>query len=174
MLIILFLISLIISSISFTNFYLSSKLEAISMSGKSMEPTFYEGDLLCFDFKNINTSKFERGDIIIYPSPQDNKGLFLKRIIGLPGEEISFENGQVFIDNTLLNEKNYLNSDKNLTYKQVVTGTEKFIEKRMGSEQYYVLGDNRKGSFDSRVSGAITKSMILGKYIGKNGKGVNC
>ena len=101
----------------------------------------------------------ERGDIIVFREPVREDRDFVKRVIGLPGERIEIHSGSVFIDGAELDEP-YL-ADTNLS------GEMKCIPRstncRLGSEQYFVLGDNRPNSNDSRAWGAVPEENIIGK-----------
>ena len=124
----------------------------------SMYPTLHDGDIV-FLYKLDHIIR--RGDIIVFNSPTSNEKL-IKRVIGLPGETISFENGNLLINNTRFVE----NSDRTETdYNQPVgnspiatpSGT------KLGEDEYFVMGDNRDVSYDSRSFGPIKRSSILGK-----------
>lgn len=152
---------------------------SIKISGFSMYPYHKTDDIIYIDLFSKYFGNFQRGDIIVLQSPatcSNNNDLYIKRIIGLPGETVIFENGQVFILNdkisskpVKLNESSYLASNV-LTYKSIGTPVEgkegvetRFEEKKLGENEYYFMGDNRTGSVDSRKCGSISKSQILGK-----------
>ena len=137
------------------NLYKSSTTINIEVIGKSMEPTLHSGQTLKAQ-KDI--SKIKRGDIIIFRFPKKNKVL-IKRVIGLPGEKIRIENEKVFINDKVLDEpyiKEQMNSslDENLPVDFVIP-----------VDAYYVMGDNRNNSNDSRSLGVIPIKSILGKLI---------
>lgn len=96
----------------------------------------------------------ERGDVIVFQYPYDPQRDFVKRIIGLPGETVAINNGIVFIDGKALpNESAYV------TY----TSRDTKPPLELGDDEYYVMGDNRPGSSDSRSWGALTGKNIIGK-----------
>ncbi|MCH4236506.1 MAG: signal peptidase I [Clostridium tyrobutyricum] len=137
------------------NLYKSSTTINVEVIGKSMEPTLHSGQTLKAQ-KDI--SKIKRGDIIIFRFPEKNKVL-IKRVIGLPGEKIRIENEKVFINDKVLDEpyiKEQMNSslDENLPVDFVIP-----------VDAYYVMGDNRNNSNDSRSLGVIPIKSILGKLI---------
>jgi signal peptidase I len=137
------------------NLYKSSTTINVEVIGKSMEPTLHSGQTLKAQ-KDI--SKIKRGDIIIFRFPKKNKVL-IKRVIGLPGEKIRIENEKVFINDKVLDEpyiKEQMNSslDENLPVDFVIP-----------VDAYYVMGDNRNNSNDSRSLGVIPIKSILGKLI---------
>src|SRR6185369_3261723 len=107
-----------------------------------------------------HTSQPQRGDVIVLKYPKDTSQFFIKRIIGLPGETISFSQGHVFIknqehpDNWQLSEAYLPPQIQTYAGPQVVT---------LGSGEYFVLGDNRTASSDSRVWGILPQNDIVGK-----------
>jgi len=152
-------------------FVRTSIFDVIGISGKSMFPSYDDRDAIYIDQFSPNFSDYKRGDVVVLLSPKkiDNKrDLYIKRIIGLPGESVIIKGGQVFIKNSdypegvELDEKNYLKPEEK-TYKRVVSGTEEFEEPLLGKDEYFVLGDNRKGSTDSRIFGKVIKADITGK-----------
>ncbi|MBP5679231.1 MAG: signal peptidase I [Bacilli bacterium] len=115
--------------------------------GESMMNTLHEGDIMILDIIGYKTSDLERFDIVVIDSGQD---LIIKRVIGLPGEKISYR------DNTL-----YVN-DQKVEDPYGSNPTEDF-EVNVPKGQYFVLGDNRGNSMDSRYFGPFSKDEILGK-----------
>ena len=126
----------------------------LAWEGQSMEPNLINGDLLLAE---RNPSEFIRGDLVAFTLPRGPATLSVKRIIGLPGDKISFSNGSVLINDQKLNE-NYLCNSGNCDPKTMGDGTFK-----MNDDEYFVLGDNRTATLDSRMFGSINKSKILGK-----------
>lgn len=134
--------------------------EPFVVSGSSMLPTFHHRDYLIIDRLSYRTGQPKRGDIIVLKFPKDTSQYFIKRIIGLPGETVKFSQGHVTIINQdhpegwELKEPYLLNSVE--TFGQSETTP-------LGSDEYYVLGDNRTASSDSRVWGRLPKNDIVGK-----------
>jgi len=135
----------------------------VSVEGASMEPTLENGDRLLLD----KLSDVDRFDIIVFPSPGDTDKQFIKRVIGLPGDEITFEDQMLYINGETI-EEDYidlsgvsesdlqsLNGDFSLTSLQ---GVEKVPE-----DSFFVLGDNRVNSKDSRSFGFIDTDSVTGK-----------
>lgn len=122
------------------------------VEGASMEPNFYDKEYLIINEISYRFEEPQRGEVIILKNPADPGVYFIKRIVGLPGEIISINNGQVFIDGNLLNETYIDNFSKD----DVDSLT-------LGAEEYFVLGDNRNNSYDSRKFGAIDSDNIIGK-----------
>lgn len=121
------------------------------VSGLSMEPTFEKNEWVLL--KKYDTD-YKRGDMVVFKDPQFKESSF-KRIIGLPGEKIKILGNFVFINNKELDENCYLS---------VGTETLGDIDLTLREGEYFVLGDNRGSSLDSRILGAITKESIIGKY----------
>ena len=127
------------------------------VKGESMVPNFQSGDYLIVDEITYRFSEPLRGDVIVFRYPKDTRQKFIKRIIGLPGETVDIKNGQVAIvkdgQESILNEK-YLPADLK-TYGN--------INVILAADGYFVLGDNREYSFDSRLWGVVPKKDIIGK-----------
>jgi signal peptidase I len=103
----------------------------------------------------------ERGEVIVFKYPEDQSEYFLKRIIGLPGERIKVSDNQITIYNQtnpegVVLDEPYLPKDLPTAGDEITT---------VGSNQYFVLGDNRPNSFDSRRFGLVDKSLIVGRTI---------
>jgi signal peptidase I len=122
--------------------------------GAGMSPTFTDHDYILIKMYDKN---YQREDIVIFRYPKDPGQYFIKRIIGLPGEKVSFSDGNVLINGQALDESEYLG--KNIKTESL--GINEFI---LADGQYFVLGDNREASLDSRKFGPISKSSIIGKY----------
>ena len=122
-----------------------------------MFPTFNNGEYLIVDEISYTLGSPHRGDVIIFRYPLDTKRFFIKRIIGMPNEEISIKNGVV----TIINKEN----------PDGFTLTEPYIDEKFdttmtyktGNDEYFVLGDNRNRSSDSRVWGILPSKLIIGR-----------
>lgn len=126
--------------------------------GESMYPNFQNGEYLIGNKLTYRFNKPERGDIIIYEYNEQVD--YIKRIIGLPGENISLQNGQIYINDKKLDESSYLdNSIKTRGGDKLPEGEE--INIPLG--HYFTLGDNRPESYDSRSFGTIKEEQIKGK-----------
>lgn len=121
------------------------------VKGESMVPSFEDGELLLTEKVSYRFGEPQRGDVVVFEAPVGRKVDFIKRIIGMPGEKIEVRGGSVYINDQKLNET-YINS--------VTQGDEEFT---LGSDQYFVLGDNRSASSDSRVFGPIKRDVIRGR-----------
>ncbi|MFA7314527.1 MAG: signal peptidase I [Candidatus Magasanikbacteria bacterium] len=127
------------------------------VKGKSMEPTFYEQDYLIIDEISYRFHEPKRGEMVVLHSPISTD-FYLKRIIGLPGERVKIENGKVVV----YNDDNPKGMILNETYLNEVS-TAGSVSFTLGDDKYFVLGDNRNASFDSRSFGAISRDSIVGK-----------
>jgi signal peptidase I len=129
------------------------------VDGESMSPNFKDKELVFWRkglYRDGNV-KPERGDIVVVLYPGDPKHkVYVKRIIGLPNEKIEVKDGKVYINNKLYREK-YLNQS---------LVTEPSGVWNIGNSEYFVMGDNRPNSNDSRFFGAIEKRFVLGKALG--------
>ncbi len=134
--------------------------EPFIVSGSSMLPNFHDREYLVINKINYYFEDPNRGEVIVLKYPKNTKEYFIKRIIGLPGDTIKIDKGSVYIynsqnpDGKALNEY-YLPSGL-ITYGGVESVTLK-------SDEYFVLGDNRGASSDSRVWGILPKEDIVGK-----------
>ena len=128
--------------------------------GQSMEPNFHNGDYLIIDEISYRFSEPKRGEVIVFKYPQDPSQRYIKRIIGLPGEVIEIRSGDVFIQKGarqyVLDEADYLSQ---------IDQTSGNIKISLDEEEYFVLGDNRSSSSDSRRWGAVSEDEIIGKAL---------
>lgn len=132
------------------------------VKGASMEPTFRDDEYLIINEIDYRLHEPQRGDIIVLRYPADPKQYFIKRIVGLPGETVDIQDGGVWITNDQypggfqLDESAYLAADVQ------TAGAERIP---LSADQYFVLGDNRPASLDSRSSilGPVPRSAIVGR-----------
>ncbi len=128
------------------------------VSGASMEETFQSGEYLIVDQLSYQFHTPNRGDVIVFRYPNDPSKFFIKRVIGLPGETIAIDGNVVTITNEvspngIILDEPYIKSMDNGT-----TMTEK-----LGAREYFVMGDNRDQSSDSRVWGVLQEERIIGR-----------
>lgn len=124
------------------------------VEGQSMEPNFYNGDSVLTNRISYLLSTPQRGDVVILKFPGDPEHKkYIKRIIGLPGEKIAIKDGTVYINDQKLTE----------SYLPAGTQTKPNMEKTLGANEYFVIGDNRGNSSDSRIWGPVEKSDLIGK-----------
>ncbi len=127
------------------------------VSGESMYPTFHDGEYLIVDEISYITGSANRGDIVIFRYPKDPTRFFIKRVIGLPNEKIIINNGEI----TIINKDNpdgfklkepYINEKE-------FTGSEYTTK----DNEFFVMGDNRNRSSDSRTWGILPKKLMIGR-----------
>jgi signal peptidase I len=128
------------------------------VSGDSMRPNFSSGDYLLVDEISYRFREPERGEVIVFKYPGDEKTYYIKRIIGLPEERISIKDGQITIFNGQ-NPNGFVPDEGYLPEMTMTDGDEEVI---LGSGEYFVMGDNRNYSFDSRKWGNLQKAEIIG------------
>ncbi|MFQ6100804.1 MAG: signal peptidase I [Anaerolineae bacterium] len=119
--------------------------------GSSMEPTLHDGQYLVISKLSYWIHLPERGDIIVFHPPRDPAEDYIKRVVGLPGEQVEIRDGEVWVDGTLLEEYYITN---HASYSGAWS---------LGGEEYFVLGDNRGNSDDSRNWGTLQRENIVGK-----------
>lgn len=128
------------------------------VSGASMQETFHNGEYLIVDQMSYHLHAPERGDVVIFRYPKDPSKYFIKRIIGVPGDTLTIEESTV----TIVNEANPEGFDLNEPYiKSMRPGVT--IKEVLGDREYFVMGDNRDESSDSRVWGVLQEERIIGK-----------
>ena len=147
----------------------------VRVDGRSMYPTLKDGE---FGFTNVGgvlLNGVERGDIVVVTMEEEGqKTHWVKRVIGLPGDTVSCVNDVVYINGKVLDETKYIDPD----YRQSLvdkfgyfnkvpnadnTNVVDFEEVKLGDDEYYVMGDNRPYSKDSRYVGPVKKSQIFAK-----------
>ncbi|NTW27378.1 MAG: signal peptidase I [Candidatus Moranbacteria bacterium] len=148
------------------------------VQGASMEPNFKDGDYLIInelgykktvaDFEGfhlftVNSFKeLSRGDVVVFRYPRDPKQFFIKRVIGLPGEQVKVEAGKVTIYNNQNPEGLLLDEHVYLPAGLITSGA---VTVTMKSGEYFVLGDNRQFSHDSRAWGVLPEEDVVGKVL---------
>jgi len=131
------------------------------VNGASMDPTFGHGEYLIVDQISYRFNEPERGDVIVFKYPNDQRQFFIKRVIGLPGETIKITNTSVIIYNDNYPEGKEL-EEPYLKNKPIRYGRHE-LETTLDSSEYFVLGDNRSESSDSRTWGSLKRHLIVGR-----------
>lgn len=129
------------------------------VNGASMDPTLKTGDYLLIDEVTYRLREPERGDVVVFRSPPEPDKFFIKRIIGLPGDTVSIEGSKVTITNAQY-PKGFTLSEPFITHASVNSMTV-----NVPSDEYFVMGDNRNGSFDSRSWGTLPKANLRGRAL---------
>ncbi len=134
-------------------------LQPHKIKGSSMEPNFHDGEYLLTDKISYRLHTPERGDVIVFKAPPDYVDEFIKRIIGIPGDTVSVKNSKVFVNGREIPEA-YIPAEYH-------TYAGRFADEgavlTVPADEYFVLGDNREHSLDSRNIGFIGKDKITGR-----------
>ncbi|MDP3987941.1 MAG: signal peptidase I [Candidatus Levybacteria bacterium] len=129
------------------------------VKGASMYPNFQDNEYVLTNIVTLKIGQIRRGDVIVFKAPTDEEKDYIKRVIGLGGDTISVKDGAVFINDEKLDESAYLKND-------VKTYPGAFLQEGMSTTvpqgQYFVLGDNRSYSSDSREWGYVGKDAVIG------------
>jgi len=128
------------------------------VSGASMDPTFETGQYLIIDQLSYHLNEPERGQVVIFRYPQDESKYFIKRIIGLPGETVLIDGTSV----TIKNKSNPQGFVLDEPYISKNNAKEDFGTFELKSDEYFVMGDNRRQSFDSRTWGVLPRKLMIG------------
>lgn len=129
------------------------------VKGSSMEPTFHNNEYILTDKISYRLQNPHRGDVVIFKAPRNPDVDYIKRIIALPGETVRVEKGKVYVGEEELNEP-YLTDTTILFPGSVV---QEGVPLTVGAEEYFVMGDNRSHSSDSREFGPIERKSIIGR-----------
>ncbi len=129
------------------------------VSGPSMEPSFYNNEYLIIEKITYYFRQPLRGEVIVFKSPNDPKDHLIKRAVGLPGERVVIEKGKIYIYNNQFPQGLELSEE----YLSPGTSTPGQIETDLKENEYFVLGDNRNMSLDSRFFGPINEKDITGR-----------
>jgi signal peptidase I len=126
------------------------------VSGASMYPTFHDGNYLIVDQLTYKFNEPKRGDVIVFKYPEDTSRFFIKRIIALPNEKIILTGNSVTVTTT--NDETITLDEPYIELKKDFEG-----EYKLGADEYFVMGDNRLQSLDSRYWGFLKKDFITGR-----------
>jgi len=136
-------------------------IQPFYVKGASMEPNFYDHEYLIINEIGYRLQDPERGEVVVFKYPNNPKEYFIKRIIGLPGEKVEIKDDNITIfngdnpDGVVLDE-NYLSPWQQTNGQKVIN---------LGEDEYYLLGDNRLSSLDSRAFGPIEEDFLIGKVL---------
>ena len=133
------------------------------VQGASMEPSFYDREYLLVDEISYRFREPERGEVVVFRYPEDPREYFIKRIIGLPGETLKIENGGVYLLDKSSNSwtqlaESYLAGDSDTLAFEAQQVT-------LGPDEFFVLGDNREHSRDSRYFGPLNRRYLIGRVM---------
>ncbi len=138
-------------------------IQPFYVKGASMEPNFHDHQYLIVDEISYRFSAPQRGHVVVFRYPKNPQEYFIKRIIGLPNEGVQIKDGQVIIYNQ--EHPNGLELEEEYLPENLKTYNDSDWKINLGEGEYYVLGDNRVASRDSRSFGAVDKSFIIGKIL---------
>ncbi|MBN2244059.1 MAG: signal peptidase I [Acidobacteria bacterium] len=146
----------ILLSIAIAIFIVIFVVQPVKVEGTSMQPQLADQDRIFVNRFIYRFSRIDRGDVVVFWFPKDRSKSFIKRVIGVPGDAVEIRKGFVFINGKWTREP-YLKPEyrDTLSYKRVLVPDGK----------YFVLGDHRNSSNDSRSWGFVDKSLIYGKAI---------
>jgi len=129
------------------------------VKGESMEPNFQNGDYLIVDEISYRLRQPERGEVVVFKFPLNPSQKFIKRIIGLPGETVEIKGGKITV---YKDGKAQILAEKYIPVSFFTAGD---VDVRLGSEEYFVMGDNRDFSYDSRKFGKVSANEIIGRVV---------
>lgn len=134
-------------------------IQPFIVKGHSMDPNFRDGQYLIVDEASYRLREPERGEVVVFKYPLDPSQFYIKRIIGLPGERVKVATDKIIIYNQLFPDgmelkEDYLRLDQ-IAYMET--------DQKLGPQEYFVLGDNRLASFDSRRWGVLPVKYIIGR-----------
>ena len=131
------------------------------VSGTSMVPTFHDSEYLIVDEISYRKNKKKRGEVIVFRFPHNPSVFYIKRVIGLPGETINIEKGVV----TIKNEENPDGTELEEPYVSAVVDDGRDMSVELKENEYFVMGDNRPASSDSRSWGPLEEDFIVGRAL---------
>lgn len=129
-------------------------VQPFQVEGRSMQPRLFNGERILVDKITPRLGALRRGDIVVFRSPLDGRRVLVKRVVGLPGETIEIQKGSVLADGLAVQEA-YLEEN--------IPPDQDFPAIRLGKGEYFVLGDRRRDSEDSRVWGPVNRRSIVGR-----------
>lgn len=139
-------------------------IQPFYVKGASMEPNFHDHEYLIIDEVSYRFNEPGRGDIIVFRYPKNPQEYFIKRVIGLPGETVEIKDGEVIVKNAQYPEGVVLDEDylpeETKTYSGYIKDTV-----TLEDDEFFVLGDNRNSSKDSRSFGPVNRSFITGRVM---------
>lgn len=133
--------------------------EPYIVSGSSMTPTFENANYLIVDKISYRLSEPKRNDVVIFRYPKNKTQFFIKRIIGLPGETVDVKSAENEV--MIINKEHPEGLKLNQSFIKNIGGKDARLT--LNNDEYFVMGDNRSGSSDSRYWGAVKRDLLIGK-----------
>ncbi len=130
------------------------------VEGSSMEPNFHNREFILINKIVYQLHGPKRFDVVVFRNPRDPSVFFIKRIIGLPGENVKIEDDHIYINGKILSENFSLTQADTLVSDSQLN----VLDLTLGQNEYFVMGDNRDESLDSRELGPLKKINIVGKF----------
>lgn len=134
-------------------------IQPFYVRGASMEPNFFDHEYLIIDELSYRFREPIRGEIVVFKYPRDPGQYFIKRVIGLPGDTVEIIDGKIKVYNkehpngAALDETTYLDQDQTVPNRTTT----------LKDDEYFLMGDNRSASLDSRVFGPVNRSYVVGR-----------
>ena len=129
-------------------------IQPFYVEGASMEPTFNSNEYLLVDEITFRFQEPKRGGVVVFRYPRDPRQFYIKRVIALPGDRLAIRQGKIIINDQVLNEA-YLDELK--------IGDANLEARVIPVDSYYLMGDNRSNSLDSRIFGPVERKFIVGR-----------
>jgi signal peptidase I len=136
--------------------------QTFNIPSQAMVPSLLPGDHVIVDKLFYRRASPQRGDVIVFKYPEDETKLFIKRLIGLPGDVIELRDQMVYLNGNLLSEDYVHHTDRNIL---TANPRDNLNPVTVPSDSYFVLGDNRESSLDSRFWGYVTRDKVVGKAV---------
>lgn len=149
--------TIVIAMAYITAIAIHSVFPCIQITGSSMNPTFEDGDKI---FVNQLKKNYKRGDIVIFDPGEEKDNLHIKRIVGIPGDHLSIDQDTIYLNGKELIEDYIIDEGESLPFKVDIT---------IPDDEFFVMGDNRPNSWDSRVTGTVSNEAIKGSFMFKVG-----
>ncbi len=133
-------------------------IQPFNVKGASMEPNFYNDEYLIIDELSYRFREPERGEIVVFRYPNDPSQFFIKRVLGLPGETVEITDGKMVLYNEA--HPNGAVLEEPYLFGEMTEGKKKTV---LGADEYWLMGDNRDESLDSRSFGPVKRSLVVGR-----------
>jgi len=135
----------------------------VRVNGASMDPALGDNDIIIVD-KTVKEEKYERFDIVAFKYVYDNKDIYLKRIIAMPNETVEIKDNVIYINGEELEEYYGVFSEIGDS-PDIAHFLDDYPETKLGVDEYFVIGDNRYVSDDSRSFGPVTADLMVGRAV---------